>query len=169
MKNQEQKHKINFQIRNQSIRIVGSENSDGVYNFREAIDLAKDLEVDLVELSEVNNQSICKLIDYKKFLYQQKQKEKEKKNSSQELKEIRLSPDISDHDIEYRVKQAKEFLSKNDRLRLSLQFKGRQMNFKERGELVLLKFIEALIDCGTAENLPKLEGKKMFCVIKPKK
>ena len=80
MRNQEQKHKTNFQIRSQSIRIVGSENNDGVYNFKQAIDIANSLQVDLVELSESNNQSICKVIDYKKFLYQQKQKDKEKKN-----------------------------------------------------------------------------------------
>ena len=163
-------HKINSRIFAKSIRIVGSDGFDGVYNRNEALQLATTEGTDLIQMSETNGQAICKLMEYKKFLYQQKQKEKEKKQKqkSQELKEIRLSPDISSNDVAYRIKNAIEFLKEGSRVKLSLQFKGRQINHKEKGELVLLSFAESVAEFGILENMPKLEGKKMFSVLKPK-
>lgn len=162
------KHRINNFIKNVfEVRLVGDNIDNGIYSFKEAMDMANDLELDLVEISPNANPPVCKIIDYKKFIYdQEKNKNKVKKTV---LKEIKLSPNTQDHDIDYRVKNAIKFLNAGNKVKVSMFFKGRQIQFKDAGELLILKFVEMLLDHGEAENLPKLNGKRMEVIIKPKK
>jgi len=165
------KFRINNQITTNKIRLVGTENKDGIYTYYEALDFARKEDVDLIEISFKDDTSICKLMEYKKFLYQLKQKEKETKanQKTQLTKEIRLSPEISENDLSYRIKNAIEFLKEGNKVKLTLIFKGRAINFREKGELVLLQFADAVKENCVLENMPKLEGKKMSCTLKPKK
>jgi translation initiation factor IF-3 len=163
-------HRINHQIKAAKVKIVGS-TADGTYSPQQAMQLAQQQAVDLVEINLQGELSICKLIEYSKFLYQLKQKEKEQKRNQKtnELKEIQLSCDISENDVAYRVKNAIEWLKEGNRVKLSLMFKGRQNARVAQGELVMLQFSEQVSEYGTLEAMPSREGKKMFCTIKPKK
>ena len=167
---QEPEHKINERIRALQVRLVGENVTIGVYPTHEAFKIAQQQEMDLVEISPNADPPVCKVIDYKKFLYEKKKKEKEMKaNAKQsEVKEIRFTPGTDDHDFDFKAKHAENFLKDGNKVKAYVQFKGRAIQFKERGELVLLKFAERLAEVGQPEALPKLEGKRMFLMLTPK-
>ncbi|HMZ45786.1 MAG TPA: translation initiation factor IF-3 [Chitinophagaceae bacterium] len=169
-RNQEPEHRINERIRVPQVRLVGDNVEVGIYSTQEALRIAQDLELDLVEISPQADPPVCKAIDYKKFLYEKKKKEKEMKaNAKQsEVKEVRFTPGTDDHDFDFKAKHAENFLKEGNKVKAYVQFKGRAIMFKERGELVLLKFAERLTEFGQPETLPKLEGKRMFLMLTPK-
>jgi translation initiation factor IF-3 len=152
------------------VRLVGDNVTVGIYPVEEARKIAIQQELDLVEISPNADPPVCKVIDYKKFLYEKKRKEKEMKaNAKQsEVKEIRFTPGTDDHDFDFKAKHAEGFLKDGNKVKAYVQFKGRAIMFKERGELVLLKFAERLAEVGQPESLPKLEGKRMFLMLTPK-
>lgn len=166
----EAEHRINHFIRVPQVRLVGDNVTMGVYPTQEALKMAQQLELDLVEISPQADPPVCKIIDYNKFLYDKKRKEKEMKakSKSAELKEIRFTPGTDDHDFDFKARHAENFLKEGNKVKAYVQFKGRAIMFKERGELVLLKFAERLGEFGQVEGLPKLEGKRMLMVIAPK-
>jgi len=136
-----------------------------------ALQMAQKAELDLVEISPNADPPVCKIVDYKKFLFEQKKKQKELKSKQAKVvvKEIRMGPNTEDHDFKFKLNHAKEFLKSGAKVRAYVFFKGRSIVFKERGEILLLKFATELEGIGTVEQLPKLEGKKMFMLINPKK
>ncbi|MEI6508677.1 MAG: translation initiation factor IF-3 [Bacteroidota bacterium] len=166
----EAEHKINSLIRAHEVRLVGDNVEPGVYSIGDALRLSDELELDLVEISPNAEPPVCKIIDYKKFLYEQKKKKKEQKANTvkQEVKEIRFGPNTDEHDFDFKVKHAEKFLNDGDKVRAFVLFKGRSIVYKERGELLLLQFAQKLQDIGKVEQLPKLEGKKMFLMMSPK-
>ncbi len=151
--------------------MVGENIEPGVYSRSEALRIAQEQDVDLVEISPNAVPPVCRLIDYKKFLYDQKKKQKEikAKQVNVTVKEIRFGPNTDDHDFDFKLKHAITFLKEGSKVRSYVFFKGRSIVFKERGEILLLKFIQELSEYGLPEQMPKLEGKKMFVVINPKK
>jgi len=167
MKNQ---YRINEQIRVREVRIVGDGGST-VVPTREALDMAHDQGVDLVEISPNANPPVCRLIDYSKFLYQQKKRQKEMKAKQVkvEVKEIRFGPQTDEHDYQFKLKHAKEFLEEGNKVRAYVFFRGRSILFKEQGEVLLLRFANDLEEYGKVEGMPSLEGKKMFLYLAPKK
>lgn len=169
-KNRKHNYIINTWIKSPNIRVVGSEQYDGVYTLSEALALSRSEGLDLIEIKNQYDTSICKLMEFSKFQYQEKQKKKEQKknNKGGELKEIRLGVEISENDISYRIKNAIDFLSDGNKVKCVIQFRGRQIVHKERGEIVLLSFADQCKDNGLLEYMPKLEGKKMHIIIKPK-
>ncbi len=138
---------------------------------RDAIQLAREMELDLVEISPKADPPVCRIIEYKKFLYDQKKKQKEIKAKQQKVvvKEIRFGPNTDDHDFQFKLKHAKKFLQEGSKLKAYVFFRGRTIVFKERGEILLLKFAQELEEFGTVEQLPKLEGKRMTVMFNPKK
>ncbi|MEP7317838.1 MAG: translation initiation factor IF-3 [Panacibacter sp.] len=166
----EPEHRINERIRVPQVRLVGDNVTIGVYPTDEARKIAREQELDLVEISPNADPPVCKVIDYKKFLYEKKRKEKDMKaNAKQsEVKEIRFTPGTDDHDFNFKAKHAEGFLKDGNKVKAYVQFKGRAIMFKERGELVLLKFAERLAEFGQPEALPKLEGKRMLLMLTPK-
>ena len=138
---------------------------------RDALQLARELELDLVEISPKADPPVCRIIEYKKFLYDQKKKQKEIKAKQQKVvvKEIRFGPNTDDHDFQFKLKHAKKFLQEGSKLKAYVFFRGRTIVFKERGEILLLKFAQELEEYGTVEQLPKLEGKRMTVMFNPKK
>ncbi len=169
-KEQQQEHRTNHMIRALEVRLVGENLEPGVYSLVEATKIAKELELDLVEISPGAKPPVCRVIDYNKFLYEEKKKKKEMKAKSKtsEVKEIRFTPNTDDHDFEFKVKHAEKFLGEGDKVKAHVQFKGRAIMFKERGELLLLKFADRLKDVGALEGLPKMEGKRMLVMFAPK-
>lgn len=175
-------YKLNGDIRVPKIRLVG-DNLDlvsevankpietGIYYTNQVLQWAEDLEMDLVEISPNADPPVCKIIDFKKFVYDRKKKEKELKAKTAKtvIKEIRFGPNTDDHDYDFKLKHAIKFLEEGAKIKAYVQFKGRAIVFKDRGELILLKFIKALDEFGAAEELPKLEGRKMIVVISPRK
>jgi translation initiation factor IF-3 len=151
--------------------LVGENIEQGVYPREDALRMAQDLDLDLVEISGTAVPPVCRIVDYRKFLYEQKKRQKEMKAKQVNvtIKEIRFGPNTDEHDFGFKLKHAQEFLKEGSKVRAYVFFKGRSIVFKERGEILLLKFIQELADLGTPELLPKLEGKKMFVVIAPKK
>ena len=164
----EAKHKINNFIIANTVRLVTDE-FNGVVSIAEARKMAEDTGLDLVEISPNVVPPVCKIIDYGKFLFQQKKKDKNNAKNKTEMKELRFSPSISSNDFDVKVKQALGFLKDGCKVRTSLQFRGRQMAHKEQGELVLLKLAKAVEEVGKPETLPTLEGKKMTMLLTPKK
>ena len=166
----EAEHRINHFIRVPQVRLVGDNVTMGVYSTQDALKMAQQLELDLVEISPQSDPPVCKIIGYNKFLYDKKRKEKEMKakSKSAELKEIRFTPGTDEHDFDFKARHAENFLKEGNKVKAYVQFKGRAIMFKERGELVLLKFAERLGEVGQVEGLPKLEGKRMLMVIAPK-
>ena len=166
----EAEHRINNFIRAPQVRLVGDNVEVGVYPTQEALRMAQAQQLDLVEISPNADPPVCKIIDYNKFLYDKKKKEKEMKSKSKasEVKEIRFTPGTDDHDFDFKAKHAEKFLKDGNKVKAYVQFKGRAIQFKERGELVLLKFAERLADVGLPEGLPKLEGKRMLMMLAPK-
>lgn len=169
-KEQQQEHRTNNMIRVPMVRLVGENVEVGIYPTAEAQKIANDLELDLVEISPQGDPPVCRIIDYNKFLYEKKKKEKDMKAKSKvsEVKEIRFTPNTDDHDFDFKAKHAYTFLKDGNKVKAYVQFKGRAIMFKERGELLLLKFAERLVDVGTLESMPKLEGKRMFAIFAPK-
>lgn len=169
-KPQQQEHRTNEMIRVPEVRVVGENIEQGVYPTRDALNMARELELDLVEISPDATPPVCKIVDYKKFLYEKKRKDKEVKAKSKttEIKEIRFSPNTDEHDVEFKVKHAEKFLKDGNKVKAYVHFKGRAIMFKERGELLLLQFAERLADFGALEFMPKLEGKRMQIMIAPK-
>jgi translation initiation factor IF-3 len=143
----------------------------GVYSLREALRMADEMELDLVEISPKADPPVCKIIDYSKYLYQQKKKQKEMKAKAVKIvvKEIRFGPQTDDHDFDFKLRHAEKFLKDGAKVKAYVFFKGRSILFKEQGEILLLKLATALEDLGTVEQLPKLEGKRMTIIISPKK
>ena len=163
-------YRINEQIRVREVRIVGDGGST-VVPIRQALDMAHDQGVDLVEISPNAQPPVCRLIDYSKFLYQQKksQKEMKAKQVKVEVKEIRFGPQTDEHDYQFKLKHAKEFLEEGNKVRAYVFFRGRSILFKEQGEVLLLRFANDLEEYGKVESMPSLEGKKMFLYLAPKK
>ena len=167
----EAEHRINELIRVPEVRLVGENIEPGVYSTRVALDKSNDLGLDLVEISPNASPPVCKIIDYNKFLYEKKRKEKEIKSNAKrvEVKELRFTPNTDDHDIEFKAKHAEKFLEDGNKVKASLMFRGRSIVFKERGELLLLQFAKRLEDYAVVEQLPLLEGKRMMMTLAPKK
>ncbi len=163
-------YRINEQIRSREVRVVGDSGST-VVPTRQALDMARDQGVDLVEISPNANPPVCRLIDYSKFLYQQKKRAKEMKAKQVkvEVKEIRFGPQTDEHDYQFKLKHAKEFLEDGNKVRAYVFFRGRSILFKEQGEVLLLRFANDLEEYGKVEHMPSLEGKKMFLYLAPKK
>src|ERR1700748_1862700 len=155
-KEQQQEHRTNHMIRVPQVRLVGDNVEVGVYSTQEALRMAQDQQLDLVEISPQADPPVCKIIDYNKFLYEKKKKEKEMKANSKvsEVKEIRFTPGTDDHDFDFKARHAEKFLKDGNKVKAYVQFKGRAIQFKERGELVLLKFAERLAEVGLPEGLP---------------
>ncbi len=143
----------------------------GVYPLRDALRMADEQELDLVEISPKADPPVCKIIDYSKFLYQQKKKQKEMKAKAVQVvvKEIRFGPQTDEHDFEFKLRHAEKFLKDGAKVKAFVFFKGRSILFKEQGEILLLRLATELEDVGTVEQLPKLEGKRMIMMISPKK
>ncbi len=153
------------------VRVVGDNIQAAIMNVRDAVRLAEEMGLDLVEISPTANPPVCKIVDYKKFLYERKKKQKEIKAKSAKVvvKEIRLGPNIDDHDFNFKLKHAIKFLEEGAKVKVDVFFKGRTIIYKEKGEYVLLKFAADLEEYGKVEQLPRLEGKRMIMVIAPKK
>ncbi|MBO5960946.1 MAG: translation initiation factor IF-3 [Paludibacteraceae bacterium] len=165
-------NRINEHIRGvKEVRLVGDNVEQGIYPIAEAMRIADELELDLVEISPNAVPPVCRVIDYQKFLYQQKRREKEQKAKSTKvvIKEIRFGPQTDDHDYNFKLKHAQGFLKEGCKVKAYVFFKGRSILFKEQGELLLLRFANDLEDVAKVDQLPKLEGKRMFLFLSPKK
>lgn len=165
------KHKINEDIRSKEVRLIVTGDAPQVISTIEALKMADDEGKDLILINENQEPPIAKIEDYSKFLYNLEKMEKERKKNSikSELKEIKLSCEIADHDLEIKAKKTKQFLTDGDKVKCVIQLKGRQKGNPERGQLVMLKFATILEDFGSAENVPKLESSKWLMILKPKK
>ncbi|MBQ6800832.1 MAG: translation initiation factor IF-3 [Bacteroidaceae bacterium] len=164
-------HRINEQIRAKEVRIVGDDMEPAVYPIAQALRMAEDREVDLVEISPNAQPPVCKLIDYSKFLYQLKKRQKEQKAKQVkvDVKEIRFGPQTDDHDYNFKLKHAIGFLQDGDKVKAYVFFKGRSILFKEQGEVLLLRFANDLEEYGKVDQMPILEGKRMTIFLSPKK
>jgi translation initiation factor IF-3 len=167
----EYNYRINNEIRAPRVRVVGSNVEEGIYTMQEALDMAEEQELDLVEIFAKAEYPVCKIIDFGKFIYEQKKKQKELKSKSSKtiLKEIRFGPHTDDHDFDFKVNHAKKFLSEGAKIKAYVMFKGRTIVYQEMGEILLLRFIKELEEFGKVDQLPKLEGKRMIILINPKK
>ncbi|MCB2196401.1 MAG: translation initiation factor IF-3 [Bacteroidetes bacterium] len=170
-KKEEPSHRINDKIRARAVRVVGDnvDNPD-IYSIQDALKMADEMELDLVEISPNADPPVCKIIDYQKFLYQQKKKQKELKAKTQKvvLKEIRFGPQTDEHDYQFKLKHAQKFLEDGAKVKAFVFFKGRSILFKEQGEILLLRLAQDLEEFGKVEQMPKLEGKRMIMFISPK-
>lgn len=166
-----EQHRINGKIYARQIRLVMEGQEPQVMSTAEAIKLAEAQELDLVEISPKADPPVCKILDYKKFLYNQKKKQKElkAKQSKVVIKEIRFGPNTDDHDFNFKLAHARKFLEEGSKLKAYVFFRGRTIVFKDRGEILLLKLAQELSDVGTVESMPKLEGKRMTIMINSKK
>jgi translation initiation factor IF-3 len=164
-------HKINNRITAKVVRVVGDEIKGEVMSIQDALRLADRMELDLVEISPNADPPVCKVIDYQKFLYQQKKKQKEAKAKAAKVivKEIRFGPNTDDHDYNFKLRHAMKFLEEGAKVRAYVFFKGRSILFKEQGEVLLLRFANDLEEYGKVEQLPRLEGKRMIISFSPKK
>ena len=163
-------YRVNEHIHAREVRVVSEGNAE-VMSTRQALDIARKEGVDLVEISPNAQPPVCRIIDYSKFLYQQKkhQKEMKQKQVKVEVKEIRFGPQTDEHDYQFKLKHAREFLNEGNKVRAYVFFRGRSILFKEQGEVLLLRFANDLEEFGKVEQMPKLEGKKMFLYLAPKK
>jgi translation initiation factor IF-3 len=166
----EAEHRINHFIRAQQIRLVGDNVEVGIYSLQDALRQSQEQGLDLVEISPNVDPPVCKIINYNKFLYDKKKKEKEMKAKSKasEVKEIRFTPNTDDHDFDFKAKHAIEFLKEGNKVKAYVQFKGRSIQFQDRGQLLLLKFAERLAEIGVLESMPKMEGRRMLAMFAPK-
>ncbi|MEI8048058.1 MAG: translation initiation factor IF-3 [Bacteroidota bacterium] len=164
-------HKINDKIKSPVVRVVGENIEPGIYNFKEALQMAENLELDLVEISPTANPPVCRIVDYKKFLYELKKKQKEIKAKTAKVvvKEIRMGPQTDEHDFNFKLKHARSFLQEGAKVKVEVFFRGRSIVYKDQGEIILLKFAQELMEFGKVEKLPLLEGKRMIMIIAPKK
>lgn len=167
----DQEHAINEGIRASMVRVVGENvENPGVFPIRDAIKMAQELELDLVEISPNADPPVCRIVDYQKFLYQQKKKQKEIKAKAVKIvvKEIRFGPNTDEHDYNFKLKHAENFLKEGSKVKAFVFFKGRSILFKEQGEILLLRFAQDLEELGKVEQMPRLEGKRMIMFISPK-
>lgn len=166
-----EQYRINERIRVREVRLVGDNVEQGVFPISQALKIAEDQGLDLVEISPNAAPPVCRVIDYQKFLYQQKKRQKEQKAKSVKVvvKEIRFGPQTDDHDYNFKLKHAKGFLEEGSKVKAYVFFKGRSILFKEQGEVLLLRFANDLEDYGKVEQLPVLEGKRMIIMLTPKK
>ncbi|WP_285657055.1 translation initiation factor IF-3 [Allomuricauda sp. NBRC 101325] len=163
-------HNINENIKAREVRLVGDNVEMGVYPISKARELANELELDLVEISPNAEPPVCKIIDYKKFLYEQKKRDKALKAKATKVvvKEIRFGPQTDDHDYDFKKRHAEKFLKEGAKLKAYVFFKGRSIVYKDQGEILLLKLAQELEELGKVEQMPKLEGKRMTMFIAPK-
>ena len=166
-------HRINEEIRVDRVRLVGDnieEQDQGVVPLRKAIEMANEMELDLVEISPNADPPVCRILDYQKFLYQQKKKQKEMKAKTTKIvvKEIRFGPNTDEHDYNFKLKHAQKFLEEGHKVKAFVFFKGRSILYKEKGEILLLKFANDLEELAKVEQMPKLEGKRMNMFLAPK-
>ncbi len=174
--------RINNQIRSPKIRLVGDNLADiskavgreivsDIYSTREAIKMADAINLDLIEISPKADPPVCRILDYKKFLFDKKKKEKEMKAKTVKtvIKEIRFGPNTDDHDFNFKARHAEKFLKDGAKVKAYVHFRGRTIVFKERGEVLLLRFVKHLEEFGTIESMPRMEGRRMFVLIAPKK
>ncbi len=162
---------MNHRITAPMVRVVGENVETGIYQLREALKMADEQDLDLVEISPTANPPVCKIIDYRKFLYDRKKKQKEinAKTAKVVVKEIRLGPNTDDHDFNFKLKHAQKFLEEGAKVKVDVFFRGRSIIYKEKGEIILLRFAQELEDYCKVERLPKLEGKRMIMILAPKK
>lgn len=161
---------INDEIRATQVRLVGDNIAEpGVYSIAQAMKMADEMELDLVEISAKADPPVCKILDYQKYLYQQKKKAKEMKQNSTKIviKEIRFGPNTDEHDFQFKLKHAQEFLNEGSKVKASVFFRGRSIQFVDQGEKLLLRFAVELEEFGRAEHMPQLEGKRMIMMIAP--
>jgi translation initiation factor IF-3 len=165
------KYRVNEEITAQQVRVVGENINQGVYSIQEAIKMAEELGLDLVEISPSAVPPVCKITDYQKFLYQQKKKQKEIKAKTAKivLKEIRFGPNTDEHDFNFKVKHAQKFLQEGAKVKAFVFFKGRSIVHQDHGKILLLKFAQELEDFGKLDQMPQLEGKRMIIFLSPKK
>ncbi|MGB4329522.1 MAG: translation initiation factor IF-3 [Tenuifilum sp.] len=162
---------INEEIRAKTVRLVGENiENPGIYPISQALQMAEEMELDLVMISDKADPPVCKILDYQKFLYQLKKKQKEIKANAQKIvvKEIRFGPNTDDHDYNFKLKHAINFLQEGAKVKAYVFFKGRSILFKEQGEILLLRFAQDLEEYGKVEQLPQLEGKRMIMIVSPK-
>lgn len=171
MPQKQELHAINERIHAFQVRLVGDNVETGIYPIQEALRLASEQEMDLVEISPTAEPPVCKILDYQKFLYQQKKRQKEQKAKATKvvIKEIRFGPQTDDHDYAFKLKHAIGFLQEGSKIKAYVFFKGRSILFKEQGEVLLLRFANDLEDYGKVDQLPQLEGKRMIIMLSPKK
>lgn len=164
-------HRINDRIRVQKIRLVGENVEPGVFETRQALRMADDMDLDLVEISPNADPPVCKIIDYSKFMYDQRKKQKELASKAVKvvIKEIRFGPNTSDHDYEFKKKHAIEFLQAGNKVKAFVFFRGRSIVFKDKGEILLLRLAQDLEEYGKVEHMPSMDGKKMNLTLAPKK
>ena len=167
---EEEPYKVNRKIRAREVRVVGDNVEVNVYSLDEALKMAEEQNLDLVEISPKADPPVCKIIDYSKFKYEQKKKQKEIKAKAQKtvIKEIRFGPNTDDHDFNFKLNHAKKFLKEGAKLKVYVHFVGRTIVFKDRGELLLLRFASELEEYGKVEQMPKMEGKRMNLYIAAK-
>ncbi len=167
----EYQYRVNSEIRAERVRVAGKNVTEGIYTNYEAQKMAENQGLDLVEIFGKGDIPVCKVIDFGKFIYDQKKKIKEQKVKSHKtvLKEIRFGPNTDDHDYEFKLNHAKKFLAEGAKLKAYVHFKGRTIVYKERGKILLLKFIQELEEYGTVDQMPKMEGKRMIIFITPVK
>ena len=164
-------HRINDRIRVPKIRLVGENVEPGVFETRQALRMADDIDLDLVEISPNADPPVCKIIDYSKFMYDQRKKQKELASKAVKvvIKEIRFGPNTSDHDYEFKKKHAIEFLQAGNKVKAFVFFRGRSIVFKDKGEILLLRLAQDLEEYGKVEHMPSMDGKKMNLTLAPKK
>ncbi len=171
-KKDENELNINGEITASKVRLVGDNIPEaGIYSISAAMKLADELDLDLVEITAKADPPVCKILDYQKYLYQQRKEAKEMKQNSSKIviKEIRFGPNTDEHDFQFKLKHAREFLDEGSKVKASVFFRGRSIQFADQGEKLLLRFAVELEEFGRAENMPKLEGKRMIMMIAPVK
>ena len=171
MPRKEEPYAINERIRAREVRLVGDNVENGIYPIQQALKMADEMELDLIEITPTAQPPVCKILDYSKFLYQQKKRLKEQKAKATKVvvKEIRFGPQTDDHDYNFKLKHAQSFLQEGSKVKAYVFFKGRSILFKEQGEVLLLRFANDLEELGKVEQMPVLEGKRMIIMISPKK
>lgn len=169
-KKKEAEHKINHFITSPEVRVTGEDIESAIYPLNKALEMAQEQDLDLVEISPKAVPPVCRIIDYNKFLYEKRKKEKEIKSKAKQtiIKDIRFGPNTDEHDFQFKLKHAVSFLESGEKVRAFVHFKGRSIVYKDRGEILLLKFAQALEEVGKVELFPKLEGKRMFLTLGPK-
>lgn len=166
-KKTENELRTNNQIRSSQVKLVGDNVKMGVYSISEAIRIADEMNLDLVEVSPLQTPPVCKIMDYQKFLFDKKKNEK--KSEKIEIKELKFTPSIGEHDFLFKIRHARSFLEKNNRVKIFVLFKGREIKYQEQGAEVLSRVIDALQDIGVVDSQLKTEGNKMIIFFKPKK
>jgi translation initiation factor IF-3 len=166
----EDEHRINARITNEKVRLVGENVEPGIYDTAKAMAMAEEQELDLVEISPNVDPPVCKIVDYKKFLYERKKKEKEIKANTVKvsIKEIRFTSNTDEHDVDFKSKHAAKFLQEGNKVKCFVMFRGRDIVFQDRAKDLLNGFAEKLDDCSTVESEPKTEGRRMFMTLAPR-